>query len=377
MRNVIRKTMLSWIGGAPAKNKKVALLIPQFNEWSNGWMMNRLEYFKSVAQKYPDLDVILIDDGSSDKSLTVIKEFKLRNPDTFHVAAVYPNANKVGALYLTASVIHHEMVILSDFDTDLCGLQNMGEILETLRKDTTLMGYYFRMLPHDGAGEIFRFQQLEYSLQRTLYKFHMKERSVAVMPGAGSCYKREVLLSIYHQHSGLRNGEDREATLIGMKLGYQTFYWDKVLTLTRTPPSFKSLVKQRIRWNLGYLETLHKESRFYREQCLKCSRFGLRTLVDICDTVFVVLMPFILIVIAIMIPQVVIPFLLIQYLLYMIYCFNSLVIFAPHEASEFADKRFRFMFYFPFLKIALDCLSWSGAIIKFTRKMSMEWNAGK
>jgi cellulose synthase/poly-beta-1,6-N-acetylglucosamine synthase-like glycosyltransferase len=159
--------------------------------------------------------------------------------------------------------ISHEFVILSDFDTDLVGLKEVIDEICNHQNDVYRMGYYFRMIPFEGSGAIFLFQQLEYCFARVFYKFHNHEKSVPVMPGAGSCFKREILNSIFEVHSGLRNGEDRESTLIGIRLGYSVSYLETVLALTRPPLTYKKLVSQRIRWNLGYLETLLFERKYY------------------------------------------------------------------------------------------------------------------
>lgn len=368
MQQIIRKSRLKWIGKAPVIGKKVVLLIPQFNEFSNGLMEERLRYFQRTSEEVRQyMDVILIDDGSSDDSLKVLTEFKLEHPDAFFLASVKPNANKVGALHLAVLSINHELVILSDFDTDILGLQDGPDILNTLRKDPDLMGCYFRLLPFEGSGNIFAFQQLEYSLQRSLYRFHRKDRTVAVMPGAGSCFRRDVLIKIYSYHSGLRNGEDREATLLGIKLGYQTLYWNDVQILTRTPPTFKSLVKQRIRWNLGYLETIQKESGFYLAELRKHSSFGLRALVDMLDVAFLMLLPFIFLMIGLFMTKILIPFFILSYIGYATYCIH-LTISTPTESVEFKNKRIRFILYFPILKITLDYLSWTGAFFNLIRK---------
>ena len=353
-----------WIGGPPAGTKKVALLVPQYNESGKNFHQ-RLDYFNRIAKEFEEeLDVIIIDDGSTDNSLETIKKYAISSGSSFFIASINPNANKVGALFRTTLSISHELIILSDFDTDIIGI---GELLSNstpLEEDSALMGCYFKMLPFEGSGNVFLFQQLEYSLQRSLYKFHEKERSIRVMPGAGSCYKRQVLTSIYHHHSGLRSGEDREATLIGLKLGYKTFYMDNILALTRPPLSFKALLKQRIRWNLGYLETFHKENEYYRAQIIKFSRVGIITLTDIFIVSFIVLLPFILLSLAIRNIFYLQIFLLAVYIFYICWCFYLLFV-SPNESTEFKAKRLHSILLFPVFKIFVDYFSWMGALFRF------------
>lgn len=367
--NLEHQYKFEWHSPVPTGNKKVALLIPQYNESLHFIFEKRLQYFRDFAVAFKDtIDVIIIDDGSSDDSLLRMKSFLNHFPGAFFIASVWPNANKVGALFLTARFISHEFVVLSDFDTDIKGLQKVFEKLDDFRKDARLMGCYFRMLPYEGSGGVFLFQQLEYILARSLYKFHKKDKSVPVMPGAGSLYKRDILTSIYNDHSGLRSGEDREATLIGLKLGYHTIYMDNVLALTRPPLSFKALIKQRVRWNLGYLETFYKEKVYYSSQIRKCTTIGIRTLMEFLCVIMVILIP-LFILISGLISWSILPWLLLLTYCGVVAWSVYLLMQAPEEANEFKGKRiYSSVWSYPLFKISLDYLAWMGALRVFIKK---------
>ena len=138
-----RNVQMRWITKSPTGDKKIALLIPQYNEASNGDIRVRLSYFKKIANDNRALDVIIIDDGSTDNSLEEIRDFLKDYPNAFFVAAVSPNANKVGALYITALNINNNFVILSDFDTDLINIIYIYSILDKMANDSKLMGCHF------------------------------------------------------------------------------------------------------------------------------------------------------------------------------------------------------------------------------------------
>lgn len=366
------KPRLEWLNNfKPSGNKKAALLIPQFNEGSRCNMFDRLEYFMSVTRDHSDIiDVIIIDDGSTDNSLDLIREFIRLRQGAFYVSSVYPNARKVGALYLTTLAIQYEFVILSDFDTDLVYLNKLTEVLYVLSKDDSLMGCYFRMLPNYGSGMAFRFQKLEYSLARSLYRLMVTEGSVPVMPGAGSCYKRDILLSIYSLHSGRWWGEDREATLIGLKLGYKAVYVNRILALTRPPMAFSELVKQRVRWYRGYLETVFKEREFYLFQIRKWNGIGIRTLIDAITVFFIIFLPLMILMVSVINPQLLILFIISCYLASVTWCV-CLICSSPKESEEFKKGRLLFIIYYPFVKIALDYLAWTKVFFIFLRQITM------
>lgn len=369
IQNLIRNAMkLKWLGSVPAESNKPALLVPQYNESSNGCFQSRLEYFRDFAKAYTGkVDVIIIDDGSTDDSLEKIKSFLKVNPGAFYAASSYPNGNKVGALFLVTLAIKHRFIILSDFDTDLSGFEHLLDQWPALTNDPDLMGGYFRMLPADGEGSVFRFQQLEYSLHRSLYKFHMKEHSVRVMPGAGSFYKRDILISIYYHHSGLRSGEDREATLLGLKFGYKTLYLDKVTAMTRTPLSFKNLIKQRIRWNLGYLETFAKEKEYYFLQIRNFSTIGIITMLDIFTVIFTLLYPFVIVTLCCINPLILFLLVPAVYCFYMVHCLFLLRL-SPNESVEFRGDILAPIAIYPLYKIAVDYMAWTKAIFVFKKR---------
>ena len=363
MKNSIAKA-LTWVVRPAFSDKRIALLIPQHNEKTHCDIRERLYYFDSMARKYRDwLDLILIDDGSSDGSLTAIQQFIAEKESLLFLAAVFPNARKVGALFATALNISHEWVITSDFDTDLYGLENLRRYLPLMR-DPLVMGGYFRMLPFEGDGSIFLFQQLEYTFLRGLYRWHRKDRSVRVMPGAGSCYKREILVKLFKDHSGLRNGEDRETTILGIKKGYRTHYLPKVEALTRPPLTYRALLRQRVRWNLGYLETFGKEWHWYWRQISSLTRIGIVTLFDI------------LFVAALLVSPVLIPVMssfhwvpglsiLVGAVIAGICWPMTGLLGARTEYREIRRKLAKASFLFPFIKLSMEWMAWTRAIILF------------
>jgi cellulose synthase/poly-beta-1,6-N-acetylglucosamine synthase-like glycosyltransferase len=367
--SIKRTERFRWIAGtAPGTGKKAALLIPQFNESGNCNFEQRLTYFHHIKEEFESaLDVIIIDDGSTDDSLEKIESFIIKTPSSFYVASAFPNSNKVGALYATVLSLSHEFIILSDFDTDIIGLDQLLNNLQLLRKDSSLMGGYFRMLPFEGSGTAFLFQQLEYALLRSLYRFHIKEQSVPIMPGAGCFYKRRILISIYQKHSGLRNGEDREATLLGLKMGYKTQYISNVTTHTRPPITFKALVKQRTRWYLGYLETLHKERAYYYSQIKKRTAMGVRTVLDIIIVSFILLIPFMLLVAGLISPLAPVLLLSVIYGCYLVGSFH-LMLTTPAETGKFSLTTLYAVLLFPIAKISLEYIAWIKALLLFRKK---------
>jgi cellulose synthase/poly-beta-1,6-N-acetylglucosamine synthase-like glycosyltransferase len=364
-----------WIGEKPIDQNKFILIIPQYNEFTNNdSFLNRLRYFDAFSKRHQEeIDVVIVDDGSSDDSLKIIEEYVRLELATFYIASVYPNTKKVGAIYFAVESLNNQYVILSDFDTDLVGIENNTSQVLRIFKSKSSMGGYFRMLPFEGRGLVFMYQQMEYSILRSFYGFHKSENSVTVMPGAGAVYDRSILLKIYSTHSGLLSGEDREATLIGLKLGYKTYYIEGITALTRPPVSCAALVKQRIRWNLGYIETFNKENAYYWDQVKKQSKAGTRFIMDFVWVVIVLLFPLGTVFLFFLNWFLFLKVYSCLYLIGILWCLLFLIV-TPQESLEFKKNRVLSAIIFPVFKIYIDCISWNRAFIVFFKKKKAGFN---
>ncbi|MET3503915.1 cellulose synthase/poly-beta-1,6-N-acetylglucosamine synthase-like glycosyltransferase [Mucilaginibacter rubeus] len=356
--------LFSWIKQPAFSAKRMAVLIPQFNECKDiAYYYGRLEYFSTLAHKYSDeLDVILIDDGSNDESREILARFQQRVDSGFYSAAIASNTQKVGALNLTAINTSYDYLILSDFDTDLGHLENLRMAVMRLDYSQEFMGCYLRMYPFGESGLTFKMQQLEYCFARTYYKFHQKERSVPVMPGAGSCYRRTMLLDIYKMHSGLRSGEDREAATIGAKLNLKVFYLENVEALTRPPSRLPQLISQRTRWYRGYIETVIKEHAFYFAQIKSGSVIGLRTLQDFVSVLLLLLFPILVMIVAAT------GFISLIAVLSISYCLSEcyyllLLTYAPKEKRFVQNPSMLSILLYPLFWLLVSFLSWWKAVM--------------
>ena len=362
-QHVEEVVILKWITDKPVVTNKIALLVPQFNEGRNGNFKKRLTYFMLLSKAIQHMiDLIIIDDGSSDESVDLITEFVHTHPNAFYFASVKPNLQKIGALDAVSSVIEYDYVILSDFDTNLHNLEKLPEYLDMMNADPRIMGCYFKMIPYEGKGIPFLLQQLEYSFARMYYKFHNSEKSVPVMPGAGSCFKRKMLLKVYSCHSGLRNGEDREATIIGLKKGYKSIYANDVLALTRPPLTSKALLIQRKRWYLGYLQTFLKEKAFYAGTMERFNRIGMRTLQDAIGICILLLLPVELIIFSLVSMKVTGMLLIGSYVLSLVYYF-SLFISSPEEQTEIQPKNKWLILLYPIFWLGISFFAWWKAVL--------------
>lgn len=358
---------LKWIHRQKAINQnRIALIIPQYNEPVSSYFEERLNYYNYLAKSYQSfLDVILVDDGSTNGSLKLIEHYVINNNTYLSAAAIDYNTNKVGALALTVNAINNDFIFFSDFDTDLIGLDILPTICDKLSIDPNLMGCYFKMKPFDSSNIISTYQTIEYSLLRTWYSFHYSDKSANVMPGAGSLFKNSIIREIFLSHSGYRNGEDRESTVIGQRLGYHSVYENRILILTRTPTNISDLVNQRIRWNLGYLETIYFEKEYFLSNLKKRNRFGVRVILDFVN----VLMLIIISLFALIIPFINfrLSFIIIISVLFIKYVWIFALTFKSNRIVYWISKTLPVLLIYPFLKVIIEIPSCGLATIKFCK----------
>ena len=75
---------------------KTAVVVPCYNEAGR----LRGEVFEAFAKSHPDLRFVMVNDGSTDDTLNLLRGLVARNADQFHVVDVQPNAGKAGAVRL-------------------------------------------------------------------------------------------------------------------------------------------------------------------------------------------------------------------------------------------------------------------------------------
>ena len=209
----------------------------------------------SILQNgYPDLEIIVVDDGSKDNTLEVLRAAYAANPKVRILTQ--PNGGKSVALNNAIAHSQHEILVAVDADT----LFRMGTIQNLAR--------HFKN-PRTGAVSgnarvgnrrkwITRFQAIEY-----IYGFNLDRRAldylnaITVVPGAVGAWRRELVAEAGgFGHDTL--AEDADLTLAIRRMGYIIRYDQDAIAYTEAPEDGKSLAKQRFRWAFGTLQAAWK-----------------------------------------------------------------------------------------------------------------------
>ena len=269
------------------KEKDVTILIPVYNAKKS--IKETLESIKK--QKYcGNIYTIIIDDGSTDGSLELLKSMNLDDKTT---VLELEHKGKAFALNEALKHVKTEYTITVDSDTVLhpLAVRNiMHKLVNSNEKTAATAGCLF--VKNAKKSFITKLQEWDYTLGILGVKLYQGNyNSTLVAQGAFSAYKTKLLKQI----GGWQNcvGEDIVLTWELLSQGYETNFAKNAIAFTEVPETFKDLGKQRKRWARGMIEA------FKRVKTVKSKKLNLRSKFLMCLNIF---FPFIDLALLIFIP---------------------------------------------------------------------------
>jgi cellulose synthase/poly-beta-1,6-N-acetylglucosamine synthase-like glycosyltransferase len=210
---------------------------------------------RSILQSdYPHLEVVVVDDGSKDKTATVVKETFGHDPRVRLIRQ--PNGGKSSAICRGFKEAKGEFVVALDADT-MIDKDAIAMLVRHFQDD--------RVAAVSGNVKVGNVHNLLTTWQHIEYVtgFNLERRAyaalncVTVVPGAiGAWRKKAVLDAGLFKDDTL--AEDTDMTLTLLRQGYRVEYEDRAIAYTESPEDLRSLLKQRYRWTYGTLQCLWK-----------------------------------------------------------------------------------------------------------------------
>ena len=279
----------------------ISIIAPAYNE-----SLNIIESITSLLNlKYPNYEVIVVNDGSKDETLhKLIHHFKLERVHqavhvkikTKDVRGVYKtfaipnlivvdkhNGGKADALNVGINIAKHPFVCGIDADSILEGdalLKLASSMLDDTKPFIALGGNIYpangftfdqgnvisRSIPKEN---LCRFQTIEYLRAFTNGRIGWSElNSLMIISGAFGLFQKEALIETkgyltssgdYHKDTV---GEDMELVVrlsknaLEKKQPYRVSYVYNAYCYTELPSDLKTLLKQRNRWQRGLIDIL-------------------------------------------------------------------------------------------------------------------------
>jgi cellulose synthase/poly-beta-1,6-N-acetylglucosamine synthase-like glycosyltransferase/peptidoglycan/xylan/chitin deacetylase (PgdA/CDA1 family)/spore germination protein YaaH len=249
-------TALAWLqsrkkrSDPPNFEPSVSVIIPAYNEER----VIAASVARVLASDYPELQVIVADDGSKDGTSRVIEEAFGADPRV--TLLTLANGGKAAALNRALQHARGEVIIALDADTQFEP--------ETIRR---LVRWFDD--PHIGAvaGDarvgnrvnlVTRWQAVEYITAQNLERRALAGfDAITVVPGAVGAWRRAALDSVGGYPVDTL-AEDQDLTIAIQRAGWRVTYDPRAVAWTEAPESFGALAKQRFRWAFGTLQCLWK-----------------------------------------------------------------------------------------------------------------------
>jgi cellulose synthase/poly-beta-1,6-N-acetylglucosamine synthase-like glycosyltransferase len=234
----------------------VSVLIPAWNE-----EVGIVSTIKSVlSTHYPLLEIIIINDGSTDNTNAVVTTFLekyFRVPKKSHATIIYkciPNSGKARALNTALSLATGEFILTIDADSTMTP-QAITNMIKRFTNDR-VAAVAGNVAIGNRRQPIGLIQQLEY-----LYGFYFKRadsllNAVYIVGGAAAAYRRQVVIDLggFDENSIT---EDIELSTRLQDKGYHVRYAADAIVYTEGPSNIKGLCQQRLRWKFGRLQTFY------------------------------------------------------------------------------------------------------------------------
>lgn len=203
-----------------------------------------------LADVYPHRELLLVDDGSSDGTLEIMRRYQ--HLDGVIVVA-QANAGKAAALNAGLARTRGDVLVFVDAD----GVFTPQTITELLRGfDSPRVG---AVCGNDEPVNLDRLQTRLLALLTHGTAFVRRALAhvgcLTIVSGNIGAFRRSVLKEIGPFEEGFV-GEDLELTWRVHRAGYGVGFCPRAIVYAEVPSTLHALAKQRVRWTRGHIQTL-------------------------------------------------------------------------------------------------------------------------
>ncbi|MCV0400617.1 MAG: glycosyltransferase [Nitrosopumilus sp.] len=238
---------------------KISIIIPAFNE--EKVIANTIEGL--LETKYPNKEIIFVDDGSRDTTLSIASRYK----DQIRVLHK-ENGGKATALNYGMVYAKGEIIVVVDADT-IIGRNSLKEIVKGFEISEHVAAVAGNIKVRNRMNWITKCQALEYitGIQIIRRAFDVFG-SITIVPGALGAFRKSFLVEAgaYGKDTIV---EDFDQTIKLLKAGLITQGSSKATAYTEAPNTLRDFIAQRKRWYRGNIQVLKRHS-----DALTNPRFG-------------------------------------------------------------------------------------------------------
>lgn len=204
---------------------------------------------------YPNFEVIVVNDGSTDKTQEVLEQYA-SEWSMLRVACQDRNMGKAAALNRAIEMARGDIIVTQDADTIL-EPQTISMLARHFRnpKVTAVAGH---VKVGNRRNILTAWQSLEYLSGICVTR--MAEGllgAISIVPGACAAWRKEAVIAA-GGYSGSTLAEDSDLTLSIQKRGGKIVQDNKAVAWTEAPLKVRPFGRQRLRWMVGNLQAYRK-----------------------------------------------------------------------------------------------------------------------
>ena len=232
----------------PAVYPSISVLVPAYNE--EKVIARTIEGL--LESDYLNKEIIVIDDGSKDKTLEVANKYK-NKVKVLHKE----NGGKASAMNYGLAYAKGEIIIIVDADT-IIGRQALKQMVKGFGNNKDVAAVAGNVKVRNRMNWLTWTQALEYvagiEIIRRAFDYF---GSITIVPGALGAFRKSVLEGVgsYHKDTLV---EDFDATIKVLKSGFVIQGTTQATAYTEAPQTLHDFYKQRKRWYRGNVQVLSR-----------------------------------------------------------------------------------------------------------------------
>ena len=266
-RHARQRRRPDWSWGPPV-TEPVSVIVPAYNEKEGIEAAVR----SLAGGDYPDIEVVVVDDGSTDGTAAIVEGLRLPNVRVVRV----PNGGKANALNTGVALARHDILVMVDGDT-IFEPDAVRRLVQPFASPAVgAVAGNVKVGNRDSLVALW--QHIEYvigfNLDRRLYEIL---QCMPTVPGAIGAFRRAALREV----GGVSDetlAEDTDVTMALCRAGWRVVYEERARAWTEAPATLEQLYRQRYRWSYGTMQAMWKHRGALTDSG-DSGRFGRRGLV--------------------------------------------------------------------------------------------------
>ncbi|WP_189328932.1 bifunctional polysaccharide deacetylase/glycosyltransferase family 2 protein [Actinoplanes ianthinogenes] len=249
-RHARQRRRPDWRWGEPVTDP-VSVIVPAYNEKEGIEAAVR----SLAGGDYPEIEVVVVDDGSTDDTAEIAEGLRLPNVRVVRV----PNGGKSNALNTGIALAKHDLIVTVDGDT-VFERDSIQKLVQPFG-DPAVGAVAGNVKVGNRGTLVSTWQHIEYvigfNLDRRLYE---TLNCMPTVPGAIGAFRREALAQV----GGISDetlAEDTDVTMALCRQGWRVVYEEHAKAWTEAPTTLEQLYRQRYRWSYGTMQAMWKHRR--------------------------------------------------------------------------------------------------------------------